>query len=187
MYRNLKFLHMTDFFSTDTVRVSVTNIRYVSSLCTLKVWSFNWNWIPWVLPSAPSHLQLKGRSSWKGHQNEFKGINIVLETWWQDTLIRCMRTWCRSLKIQIIIFVCLLAPPSGDQEVSQFQDPVPSRPPHLGLSGLICSQPWLNALDWIWQSVTWVWILEGRPSRTKKADGELNGFGPGMKNEFTHK
>ena len=28
MYRNLKFLHMTDFFSTDTVRVSVTNIRY---------------------------------------------------------------------------------------------------------------------------------------------------------------
>ena len=28
MYRNLKFLHMTDFFSTDTVLVSVTNIRY---------------------------------------------------------------------------------------------------------------------------------------------------------------
>ena len=28
MYRNLKFLHMTDFFSTDTVRVSVTNMRY---------------------------------------------------------------------------------------------------------------------------------------------------------------
>ena len=29
--------------------------------------------------------------------------------------------------------------------------------------------------------------LEGRPSRTKKIDGELNGFGPGMMNEFTHK
>ena len=29
MYRNLKFLHMTDFFSTDTVLVSVTNMRYV--------------------------------------------------------------------------------------------------------------------------------------------------------------
>ena len=29
--------------------------------------------------------------------------------------------------------------------------------------------------------------LEGRPSRTKKTDGELNGFGPGMMNEFTHK
>ena len=28
MYRNLKFLHMTDFFSTDTVLVSVTNMRY---------------------------------------------------------------------------------------------------------------------------------------------------------------
>ena len=28
MYRNLKFLHMADFFSTDTVLVSVTNIRY---------------------------------------------------------------------------------------------------------------------------------------------------------------
>ena len=28
MYRNLKFLHMTNFFSTDTVLVSVTNIRY---------------------------------------------------------------------------------------------------------------------------------------------------------------
>ena len=28
MYRNLKFLHMTDFFCTDTVLVSVTNIRY---------------------------------------------------------------------------------------------------------------------------------------------------------------
>ena len=27
MYRNLKFLHMTDFFSTDTVRESVTNMR----------------------------------------------------------------------------------------------------------------------------------------------------------------
>ena len=35
MYRNLKFLHMTDFFSTDTVRVSVTNIRYVFSLVSL--------------------------------------------------------------------------------------------------------------------------------------------------------
>ena len=28
MYRNLKFLHMIDFFSTDTIRESVTNIRY---------------------------------------------------------------------------------------------------------------------------------------------------------------
>ena len=28
MSRNLKFLHMTYFFSTDTVRESVTNIRY---------------------------------------------------------------------------------------------------------------------------------------------------------------
>ena len=28
MYRNLKFLHMTAFFSTDTVLVSVTNMRY---------------------------------------------------------------------------------------------------------------------------------------------------------------
>ena len=32
MYRNLKFLHMTDFFSTDTVLVSVTNIRYAQAL-----------------------------------------------------------------------------------------------------------------------------------------------------------
>ena len=38
MYRNLKFLHMTNFFSTDTVLVSVTNIRYVSvSLDCLRV------------------------------------------------------------------------------------------------------------------------------------------------------
>ena len=28
MCRNLKFLHVTEFFSTDTVRESVTNIRY---------------------------------------------------------------------------------------------------------------------------------------------------------------
>ena len=36
MYRNLKFLHMTDFFSTDTVRESVTNIRYADDMLTLK-------------------------------------------------------------------------------------------------------------------------------------------------------
>ena len=30
MYRNLKILHMTEFFSTDTVRESVTNIRSVN-------------------------------------------------------------------------------------------------------------------------------------------------------------
>ena len=29
--QNLKFLHMTDFFSTDTVLVSVTNMRYAGT------------------------------------------------------------------------------------------------------------------------------------------------------------
>ena len=39
-----------------------------------------------------------------------------------------------------------------------------------------------------WHEVAWGHIgLEGRPRRKKKTDGELNGFGPGMMNEFTHK
>ena len=36
MYRNLKFVHMTDFSSMDTVCVSVTNIRY--GLVTFRMW-----------------------------------------------------------------------------------------------------------------------------------------------------
>ena len=37
MYRNLKFLHMTDFFSTDTVLVSVTNIRYANIFIIINI------------------------------------------------------------------------------------------------------------------------------------------------------
>ena len=40
--------------------VHAVHVSGISSLCTLKVWSFNWNWIPWAPPSVPSHLQLKG-------------------------------------------------------------------------------------------------------------------------------
>ena len=42
MYRNLKFLHMTDFFSTDTVLVSVTNMRYGKYVnVNVFIWNFS--------------------------------------------------------------------------------------------------------------------------------------------------
>ena len=48
MYRNLKFLHMIDFFSTDTVLVSVTNIRY-DNVNVLGVWVTSARWRGWGL------------------------------------------------------------------------------------------------------------------------------------------
>ena len=48
MYRNLKFLHMTDFFSTDTARESVTNIRYAQSYGLTLDMMVDYLYLAWV-------------------------------------------------------------------------------------------------------------------------------------------
>ena len=66
MYRNLKFLHMTDFFSTDTVLVSVTNMRYVNNFLLL---------VSVTGGADLPHACLGGGH--QGHEGSIKGCHLI--------------------------------------------------------------------------------------------------------------
>ena len=114
MYRNLKFLHMTDFFSTDTVLVSVTNMRYDPVVMVYLVVMVDMWQLKRTSPLSALHTSLH---CWAIISSNWNKVN--------SNMIRPLtntRSWCKLClpkfaKLRLHgIFSCIIA--AGSNELS---------------------------------------------------------------------